>query len=165
MAGEEDEEFVPVVALTDFDEDTSAWDLPAAGGLLALGALAGRRGESREQEPETPDYTQREMTPWEYGGVTASASAPLAAPAAPRSPVDLTHLRPRPFRAEDRDTCGSWGSAEQEEEFLRNRMGDPEAEQDQEEGEEEEERTSADLLKQDADVWSVRKPNSPGVLG
>ncbi|MFB9909022.1 WXG100 family type VII secretion target [Allokutzneria oryzae] len=145
-----DEDRVAVVRPAGSDEDTSAWDVAAAGSLLWLTAAASRTREEPEPEIVT-DYALRETTPWEH---TSSASArPVAEPVGRR--LDASDYLPRPFDPEELPGCGGQDGPPEEPEQV------PVAE---EETEEEAERTSADLLKQNEDAWSTPAPKAPGVI-
>ncbi|MGI5499190.1 hypothetical protein [Lentzea sp. CA-135723] len=127
------------------DEDFSAWDVGAAGGVLWFAGAAKRAEDEREDEPapHTPDYALRETTPWEH--TSRHASAPVAAEPVRDGAGRRAYWPPL--------GGGCTGETRPEEE--------PETEEEQEE----EERRAVDLLRQADEAWSsAPRLNASGVI-
>jgi hypothetical protein len=151
---------VAVVRPADADEDIGAWDV--AGGALPWGTWApGRISEDDESEHHTPDYVERETSPWEFpmNHSAARSTAEASVGPTPRF-IDGAEFLPRAFEEPDEPLCSA---AEPEEQDARE-VEDAQAEENAA-AEEDKERTSADLLKQDHDAWAaVTGPKRPGVI-
>jgi hypothetical protein len=147
------EDRVPVVAPAD-DEDFSAWDTAAAGGLFWLSA--GRPPKREDEEVlEKPDHTLRETTAWGHSAGREGAVRPQTPAEMAGRPMDVSAYLPSFTPHEYAVNSSDLDASENEE---------PDDEQDDSE-EQEEERTSADLLKQDRDAWADSRPKAaPGVI-
>ncbi|MGW6449964.1 hypothetical protein [Lentzea sp. NPDC055074] len=147
------EERVPVVRASG-DEDFSAWDVGAAGGVLWFAGAAKRaEDEAEDEQPtHTPDHALRETTPWEHGSRHASRHIPAETGEAD-APRPETGYERRAYWPPQGGGCSG---------LIR-----PEEEQEEEEqqDDEEQERRAADLLKQEDEAWSVApRLNASGVI-
>ncbi|USX55507.1 WXG100 family type VII secretion target [Lentzea sp. HUAS12] len=134
------------------DEDFSAWDAGASGGLPWLPTAAALRDDP-EGAPEKPDYTQRDSTAWGHSAGREGAVRLQAETAA--RPIEMSAYLPRFDPHVSELGCAGLDAPEHEE-----------PEQADEEQDEEDERTSADLLRQDTGVWADggRTKAAPGVI-
>ncbi|KJK33685.1 hypothetical protein UK23_45135 [Lentzea aerocolonigenes] len=135
------------------EEDFSAWDAGASGGLPWLPA-AGALREEPERAPEKPDYTLRDSTAWGHSAGREGVVRLQAETTA--RPIEMSSYLPRFNPHVPELGCAGLDAPEPEEP-----VHDNEDEQD-----EEDERSSADLLRQDTGVWADggRKKAAPGVI-
>ncbi|WP_434447507.1 hypothetical protein [Lentzea sp. E54] len=133
------------------EEDFSAWDAGASGGLPWLPTAAALR-EERESAPEKPDYTLRDSTVW--GHSAGREGVVRLQPETTVQPIEMSSYLPRFDPHVSGLGCAGLDAPEDEEPV------------NDDEQDEEDERTSADLLKQDTGVWadSGRTKAAPGVI-